>query len=248
MCVYVVHPPRLPAADRCRHRHAAAAARHPDGAQHRVRDARRDHHRVRAGHDRRADLHHPHPAVHHAGHLLGRDAVADPASGSWPSTRSSRSSSATGAVVAGRMPPGGSLFQAIGWAIIIFAIGARAFLSHERSVRDAAVSTNGVLPAVEVDNVSASYRVQGQRVLARVERPRAAAPRRGPAAHRVRAAQHLVRRPEGQRARRHRPQRRRQVDAACARSPASSPRPRAGSPCAAASRRCCRWASASTRR
>jgi len=37
------------------------------------------------------------------------------------------------AVVAGGMPPGGSLLQAIGWAIIIFAIGTRAFLSHERA-------------------------------------------------------------------------------------------------------------------
>jgi teichoic acid transport system permease protein len=37
------------------------------------------------------------------------------------------------AVVAGNMPPGGSLLQAIGWSIIVFAIGTRAFLSHERA-------------------------------------------------------------------------------------------------------------------
>jgi teichoic acid transport system permease protein len=37
------------------------------------------------------------------------------------------------AVVAGQMPPGGSLLQALGWSIIIFAVGTRTFLSHERA-------------------------------------------------------------------------------------------------------------------
>jgi hypothetical protein len=37
------------------------------------------------------------------------------------------------AVQAGGTPPSSSLFQATVWAVVIFAVGGRAFLSHERA-------------------------------------------------------------------------------------------------------------------
>jgi ABC-type polysaccharide/polyol phosphate export permease len=37
------------------------------------------------------------------------------------------------AIVAGQMPSGGAVFQALLWAIVLFFVGSRVFLSHERA-------------------------------------------------------------------------------------------------------------------